>query len=308
MRDDVSAMEYLSLMHAFWSGDIVMRIEVVSTGQHSGMLFLGVHYGVYDLDEVNNQPIGTVTGQYGAYIDCHIQNEFTYVIDFRSSTPALNGYRVPYPRVTDTLGVWTLDIVNPLAVQGLVSSIVDVNIYFAAGPNFKVHYPRPFRNMTAITGESWSPTPQPPPLPFFSQLEGVSTFLIVTDTVLEIKNSTTRTPSAVMTNFGSPVVAAGGEKWFNWDLNGLNPTASDYSMFVFSITNDAHTWSVADVSLNGTSLASSDIKSLPNSTTNPISVSSIVGRFKPSGVTAELRFHCSLNTVESSTTTCFLSI
>jgi hypothetical protein len=53
----LSPMEVFALMHSFWESGLVVRVEVVATPQHAGKLFLGVHYGNYDLPGITLEPI-----------------------------------------------------------------------------------------------------------------------------------------------------------------------------------------------------------------------------------------------------------
>jgi hypothetical protein len=138
-----------------------VRVEVVATPQHAGKLFLGVHYGNYDLPGITLEPIEVVTGQYGAYIDIHEANIFEYKVDYRASTKALNvlwqGLLSGSLPVQTAMGTWTLVVVNELAVQSVVTPTVEVNMYWAAGSNFRTHYPRSIMGLRPVVNTVWRP-------------------------------------------------------------------------------------------------------------------------------------------------------
>lgn len=154
----MSPMEFYSLLAAFWRGDLVIRVEVVASKFHAGMLFLGLHYGEYS--DLSTWSINRITGQYGTYIDIREGiTEWSLKADYKASTPWLNTYNVFNSSMAWSMGQYSLVVINKLTAPDSVAANVPVNIYMAAGTNFSLHYPLSSNNMKINDFDPYFPVP-----------------------------------------------------------------------------------------------------------------------------------------------------
>lgn len=138
----VTMMDWVARFGTFWSGSIKLRFRIVCTKLATGRIVIGAHYG----QTTAPTSLAQITGQFAVIVDLQKdKHEFDFVLDANAVT-ALK--RVPngIPSTTSGLadfiyGVWSITIDNPLIVPSDLPSTAYINIFIAAGDDFKIYTP-----------------------------------------------------------------------------------------------------------------------------------------------------------------------
>nr|QUS52705.1 polyprotein [Mute swan feces associated picorna-like virus 9] len=135
---EVPALTYFSLPCLYWQGPIKLRIEVVASAIHKGKIGLMTAYG----DTASPGPLEIASGQYLHELDIMpggMSMEVT--LDYLTTTPVKKIANGNLNILDYSCGVFSLKVVNRLVTMSSLAPSVQVNIYVAAAPGFKLYEP-----------------------------------------------------------------------------------------------------------------------------------------------------------------------
>lgn len=139
----VAMLHWVSRFGTFWSGSIKLRFRIVCAKLAQGRIIVGAHYGQL----TPPTSIAQITGQFAAVVDLQKdKHEFDFVLNANSTT-ALK--RIPNGPVVATIaayaeyiyGCWSITVDNPLIVPSDLPTTAYINIFVAAGDDFKLYTP-----------------------------------------------------------------------------------------------------------------------------------------------------------------------
>lgn len=142
-----SFLSYCSRAYAFWAGSIEYRIQAVATQFHSGKLIAAFLPGLSSGSGVSLKQMMACPN---IVMDLNENKEWVFKVPYNSVLPWL---RVVYPYVSydpirfseACLGYLAIAVFNPLTANNAVAPLVELNVFIAGGPDFKLKSPRGIR-------------------------------------------------------------------------------------------------------------------------------------------------------------------
>jgi hypothetical protein len=149
----LSPLDFVACRFCYWSGALRFQFQMVTSGLHTGRLWISLNYGV-----TPPQNLPEAMQQYGVMIDLSEEaRDFIVEVPFKFWAPRCRNpiMTAAFPTnaiipsgdsYTGFIGVW---VVNPLVAPPGVATAVTMNVLMAAGPDFEVGAPAPC-NMSII--------------------------------------------------------------------------------------------------------------------------------------------------------------
>jgi len=132
-----SLMEYCSIPWALWRGSLKYKFEFIVSKIHVMRVAFVTHYG----GTHNESNLANSFGQYAQVFDISAeQNTFEVEVPYRAPTAWLDVPHGSGPLSDQTMGEWSLRIVNPLVVTETVAQSIDMNIYLCSGDDFELKF------------------------------------------------------------------------------------------------------------------------------------------------------------------------
>lgn len=127
----------LSSMRAYWSGDLELKFEFVSTMFHTGAIQVCCVPGVLD-----DPTLERAKNSHSSIFKLKDTKEFIFVVPFFSMMPTWPVRRANrfHPGAPSQVFVYVL---NKLTTTNQIPSTIDVNVYIRAGENFSLTTPAP---------------------------------------------------------------------------------------------------------------------------------------------------------------------
>jgi hypothetical protein len=148
-----SMLDYISRMFMFWRGSLRWRFEIVCTSMHSGRLLIRYEpYGSSVSAVEECQKMATP----GVVWDVQEKHELEMDTPYMSVQPWLTTQYVSDGNITDTNvsqssnGILEISIINRLKVTTGIANNVQINIYLAAGNDFRLSVIAPKEGTVAI--------------------------------------------------------------------------------------------------------------------------------------------------------------
>jgi hypothetical protein len=134
---DLSLLSYATLPFSYWSGSIVVDLEVIATAFHICKLAICSHYGY----EASGLTVEESMGQYTTIFDVRGYSTIRVTFPWRSATPwklVCNGsYADASPFL---MGQFSVRLLSPLQYNETIASNISVNVYMSGGSDFKTAF------------------------------------------------------------------------------------------------------------------------------------------------------------------------
>jgi hypothetical protein len=133
----ITPVDFVSRNCLYWAGNMKYRIQLVTSGFHTGRLWVALTYG-YD-----PTTIAQARAQYGFIIDLsEDMRDFCIEVPYKSELPKLKVPNVYTTNLFDyAVGVLSIWVLNPLVAPPGFPATVKVNLYKSGGENFQVGFP-----------------------------------------------------------------------------------------------------------------------------------------------------------------------
>nr|QYV43050.1 MAG: polyprotein [Picornavirales sp.] len=136
----MSHMGYISSMFTYWRGSIVVKVQVLATSLHQGMLAIGfipggsIHDSVqFDLETTSHKLLDVSLGAEAEVTIPFVSNKMFH----RTGNP----FDVINLKENVATGTLVIKVFNPLIKTSIVPDTVYVNVWVAAGDDFEVALP-----------------------------------------------------------------------------------------------------------------------------------------------------------------------
>jgi len=133
----LSLPSYISMPFTFWQGSMIFKIVVVASGSHTARLQICSHYGF----EAVGLSIDAAMGQYTALFEVNGVSEVTVKFPWRSPKDMKLVPAGAFAESTEySMGQFSLRVLTPLQAPEVVSTSVDVNIYYRMGDDTRLGF------------------------------------------------------------------------------------------------------------------------------------------------------------------------
>lgn len=168
-------LNYISRCFAYWSGDIMIKIQIVGNAFASGRLihvfdptWVPLFGPVQDLDDLMN---------YNCVVqDVQEQQEIVIQIPFTSIRPYLRCDHWQFQQQFDTIkddtklsqsfmGIFRTLVLNQLVMPSQMTQSIEINFYMYAGPNFSLRIPTDLQPLFVDPGADSQRIPREPVYP-----------------------------------------------------------------------------------------------------------------------------------------------
>lgn len=129
-------LQYLATPWEYWSGGLVIKIQVVATMMQTGKVIIALNYGKFAPDVSNN--LDLATSQYGQIIELNQgSNVYEMTMQYLAPTPFLHVPSSNQPSNFDTMGYVNVSVLNPLVSTNGAPSEIKLNFFLAGAPDFR---------------------------------------------------------------------------------------------------------------------------------------------------------------------------
>lgn len=137
-----SGLFYFGSMFRAWRGDIIYRFTFLKTKMHGGRVMVSYTPGPYSpgiTDTIPNNIPGPEVSPLQPFSQCKLMDlKDNNVFEFR--VPYVSSY--PNSEFTDSIGVVTMNIMDPLQVSAVVSTTINFFVEMYASSDFELSIPR----------------------------------------------------------------------------------------------------------------------------------------------------------------------
>jgi len=130
-------LTYASLPYSFWKGSLVYKVVAVASPVHTARLQICSHIGY----EAAGLSVNEAFGQYTCIFEVRGVSEVSISFPWRSPT---EWKKVNNGSNSDTtsysMGQFSIRVLNPLQSMESVSTTIDLNVYYAGGPDYELAY------------------------------------------------------------------------------------------------------------------------------------------------------------------------
>jgi hypothetical protein len=149
---------YVTLPFAYWRGSLRVTVQVICSKFHTGRIAICAHFG---RDSNLIVDLNSAMSQYARIIDITAGNT-TFEVEFPWKTSQemlhVSSGISGVPLREASMGTWSIRVVNPLQANESISDTVDVNVFWCAGDDFQVDFPRGIPTGWAVSDPFRSPT------------------------------------------------------------------------------------------------------------------------------------------------------
>jgi hypothetical protein len=135
-KQQIPLLSYLTAPYRYYTGSLTYIFQVVSTSFQTGKLLVSLNYDEYS---PASPPLTSVGSQYALVVEINQgSNQFEFTADYLAATPKLYVPNSNTPSHLDSFGMINVSVLNPLVNQNGTPASIWLNVFMAAGKDFKV--------------------------------------------------------------------------------------------------------------------------------------------------------------------------
>jgi len=130
-------LSYISFPFSYWKGSLVYKIVAVASPIHTARIQICSHVGY----EAAGLTVEESFGQYICIFEVRGVSEITISFPWRSPTEWKKVNNGSNPDTNNySMGQFSVRVLNPLQAMESVSTSIDLNVYYAGGPDYELAY------------------------------------------------------------------------------------------------------------------------------------------------------------------------